>query len=162
MRRILPLRIFPALVVGSLCLLVGCGGENYSALSGPLHPVTGKVLLAPNQPLAEGEIIFMPETIPGRPATGQVGSDGTFTLKTPELGDGAMEGEYSVHVTTKLKKQQAGRSISVIPAVFGDPEITDLKATVKSGSNTLEPFLLIPKAPQADVGPTGERDRNDD
>lgn len=142
-----PHRPLCVLTLLGLVLVAGCGETTPSAPTGPLHPVSGKVLLAPNQPLSEGELSFQPTGETGRVARGQIGPDGSFTLKTPDLGDGALEGEYDVHVFTKLTKTDGRREVSILPPIFRDPETTPLHTTVKTGTNTLEPFLLVPPSP---------------
>ena len=56
---------------------------------------------ATGQPVNGGTVFFSPagqagETITGKPATGNVGPDGTFTLTTYTDGDGAVVGKHTV------------------------------------------------------------------
>ncbi len=70
-----------------LATLVGCGSDTVK--------VTGKVTLD-GEPLTTGRINFYPET--GRPATGAIQPDGTFTMTTFEEGDGCLPGEHVVTI----------------------------------------------------------------
>ena len=59
--------------------LAGCGGLVSSEAT--VYPVTGKVLLADGKPLTTGRVEFIPVK-GGMPASGDVGADGSFSLKT--------------------------------------------------------------------------------
>lgn len=76
-----------------LCLatvvLAGCD-------RGPkLAPVTGKVLYN-GKPLEFGSVMFQPPS--GQPAVGEIQADGTFTLSTFQLNDGAVVGSHKVRI----------------------------------------------------------------
>src|SRR4051794_27534527 len=81
---------------GSVCivsLIVIIGGCS----RGPaMVPVTGKVLLG-GKPLEFGSVTFQPPR--GQPAQGTIQSDGTFTLSTYRLNDGAVIGKHKVRIT---------------------------------------------------------------
>jgi hypothetical protein len=68
----------------------GCGSDGL-----PLAPVQGKVLYR-GKPLQFGSVVFQPES--GRPATGIVQPDGSFTLTTYQKDDGAQIGAHKVIV----------------------------------------------------------------
>lgn len=72
------------------CAAAGCGDGRPARV-----PVSGKVLID-GQPLNYGAVRFTPAD--GRPATGELGPDGSFTLTTFESGDGAAPGTHAVTV----------------------------------------------------------------
>lgn len=104
--------------------------------------VTGKVTYQ-GKPVPKGTITFVSEK-GGRNATGQLDPQGNYRLQTEKPGDGALLGEYKVTVyahdepvldytpTTPVKPK------ILTPTKYETPESTDLKATVKSGTNNLD------------------------
>jgi hypothetical protein len=74
----------------------GCGAAGGGAQTA-LVPVTGKVTYK-GQPVAKGRIRFEPDGY-GRPAFGQLKSDGTYMLTTEKDGDGVIAGHHRVTVT---------------------------------------------------------------
>ena len=130
--------------------LVGCD-------SGPrMAPVHG-IVTVKGKPISEGDIMFYPSS--GRPAMGQIGEDGSYSLTTTTPGDGAQIGEYvvtieAVEVTeaapppTSLEEEiemgRQGRAPTeatvrwLVPEEFADRTTTPLKATVKDGDNKLD------------------------
>lgn len=87
--------------LAAICLLglAGCGGgEDF-----PTTPISGKVTFD-GQAVKGGSVMLTPapgtEDKPaGKPATGTVGEDGTFTLSTYGDNDGAVIGKHSVSYT---------------------------------------------------------------
>jgi len=71
--------------------LPGCSRKTGSAYV----PVRGVVLLD-GRPLVSGVVQFQPSV--GQVATGEIGSDGTFTLSRSSLNDGVAPGTYRVSV----------------------------------------------------------------
>ena len=131
---------------GMLTLLVtlaGCGGF---ASSSTLYPTTGQVILADGRPLTEGAVRFIPVAA-GQPATGTIGSDGKFSLRTRDQ-EGAAAGDYKVRIDPSPGLLKKGVAKSKIPFAVkyrnyeGD---TGLTATVESGPTQLEPFRLEAK-----------------
>jgi hypothetical protein len=137
-----PFRIPLALL--SAALLAGCADDQGGALQTvKAHPVSGRVLLPDGQPLAQGTVTFVPVGEKGRQASGAVRPDGTFTLTTDEDGDGAGEGEYRVRViSTQSKPGPRKTSVAVVPRKYEDEGSSGLVATIKPGTNALEPFRL--------------------
>ncbi|MCA9068260.1 MAG: hypothetical protein KDA84_05020 [Planctomycetaceae bacterium] len=90
-------RLLPtSLAVFCLLGLVGCGGSEEF----PTTPVSGKVTHN-GQPVKGGSVTLMPVAkaegkSAGKPATGSVGDDGTFTLTTYKDKDGAVVGKHRV------------------------------------------------------------------
>ncbi|MFO0908870.1 MAG: carboxypeptidase-like regulatory domain-containing protein [Isosphaeraceae bacterium] len=126
------------LVPALLALLpLACGG------GGPeMGSVSGKVTYK-SQPLTKGTITFVSQK-GGRNATGQIGSDGTYTLQTENPGDGAEVGDYKV--TISAKEEQILDYIPpkpvppkyLAPEKFEKPDTSGLTAAVKSGRNTFD------------------------
>lgn len=122
--------------------LAGCGPELPETVS-----VTGKVV-SKGQPIANAQIGFIPQSEGGetRPALGTTAEDGTFTLRTYVApgaeADGAMVGDYTVTVQKTdvpidpVKLQEMFRKRpqyvppALLPARYGSPNTTPLKATV--------------------------------
>ena len=109
-------------VLGLACslTLVGCGGDGLP----PRYAVSGTVTFK-GQPLAKGEITFMPDVPTGRGGSAVI-KDGAFKLTTQEEGDGAFPGSYTVIIT----------DLSVDPAMI---EAETKKAAEKSKSETIQP-----------------------
>jgi hypothetical protein len=82
-----------ALLLGGLA---GCGG-------GPkLVPVKGRVIYGDGRPVSAASVVFTPDESKGNTgllATGLLGLDGSFTLRTYPHGDGAMVGAYKVTIS---------------------------------------------------------------
>jgi hypothetical protein len=116
-----------------------CGG------TGPkLYPVKGSVLYL-EKPAVGATVVFQPlNSGPESPMpSGVVGEDGTFTLKTHSHGAGAPAGEYVVLVTLFPPNAREMRNpTSLLPARYGSPTDSPLRATVSPGNNQLEPFRL--------------------
>jgi hypothetical protein len=122
--------------ITAILLLVtsGCGGSSGEF---QLAPVKGKVIYN-GQPVTSGSIHFRPiavqgakEGMQGKPASGQVQSDGTFVLTTFRQGDGAIVGKHEV---------------SYIPATGGAETYQDQPEK--------SPYLgLVPKEKQVEVKP---------
>lgn len=78
--------------VGLLVTLSGC-----SAGTPGTGAVTGKVTTADGQTVTSGSLTFAPATgTEGKPATGVVQADGSYTLTTYEKDDGAVIGRHNV------------------------------------------------------------------
>jgi hypothetical protein len=73
----------------------GCGSSSGQMTS--LLPVKGSVTYK-GKPLTKGSIRFEPEGY-GRPAKGQIQSDGSFVLTTAAEGDGVVAGSHRVAIT---------------------------------------------------------------
>lgn len=113
---------------------VGCGGSSGEF---KVAPVKGKVIFN-GQPVTSGSIHFRPvavqgakEGMQGKPASGQIQSDGTFVLTTFRQGDGAIVGKHEV---------------SYIPATGG--------AETYEQQPEKSPYLgLVPKEKEVEVKP---------
>jgi len=149
-------------LVGSV-LLAGCSDDGL----GKRFPVSGQVTYK-GEPLASGEITFMPDKPDGRGAAGKI-KDGYYTMTTQDPGDGAFPGTYSVLITaldinmaqadadtkkaadknkmTVVMPDQAAVAKAVksaknmVPQKYSSIDTSGLKATVEQKSNTI-PFAL--------------------
>lgn len=123
-------------IIVFLSIMAGCGG---GANQLETAPVTGKVLFK-GKPLTGGTIMFHPKK-EGNPATGEIRSDGSYTLTTYRAHDGAVLGE---HVVTILPAGAEGAppplpgaeaEQSGIPERYTDAKTSPLRAEVKPGEN---------------------------
>ena len=130
--------------------LPGCGDPDVSRAV-KVYEVKGSVLLEDGKPLTSGTVEFEPVSGSVYQASGEIGPDGSFSLKTADSGDGAAPGEYRVKVvpdeTTApfvAKGQTKTRDLSKLPFArkYLDADTSELKATVKAESNQLQPFKL--------------------
>jgi hypothetical protein len=121
------------LVLASVAiLLTGCGSEHN------VGTVSGKVTLD-NQPLVGATVQFQPSG--GSPSSGITDSSGNYTLRYTRDTEGAEIGEHTVRITT-----YSGPDPDADPPRKAVPEKvpskynakSELKATVKSGSNTFD------------------------
>ena len=143
-------------VLLGLCALPGCG-ENGRL---PTRPVKGKVTLD-GKPLANAEIWLVPTTeevknarITIRPYA-KSAPDGTFTVSSYLVDDGAPAGDYAVMVvaaggqadteedrqtdTPSQKKTERGKNkrLSPFPGKYKSPATSGLSFTVQNGPNEL-------------------------
>jgi hypothetical protein len=116
--------------------LAGCGAKGPA-----LHPVSGKVLV--NKKAAEHATVVLHPLNPADPTLpkprGKVNADGSFTLTTVSVNDGAPAGEYKVTVEqwlagTRPDDPPANR----LPAKYASPETSGLTATVAPGATELK------------------------
>jgi hypothetical protein len=116
-----------ALVLLLLCCLAGCEQRQR------LARYKGKVMYK-NQPLANGSVMFQPEA--GIPSRGNIQPDGSFSLTTYKLDDGATIGKNKVRVvsTTAVSQDAAKGELatgaSTIPAKYNDFSTTPLEVVV--------------------------------
>lgn len=115
-----------------LLALGGCGGT-------PQYPVRGKLVYADNeQPVTElagFDVYFTSEALKTT-ARGSIQKDGTFQLGTAKETDGALAGEYVVHLTQPFRQpERPFVGDRVVDPAYEDPARTDLKAEVKPGNN---------------------------
>jgi hypothetical protein len=142
-----PLTLAAALALGSLA---GCGSN---ALGVRTYAVKGQVLLHDGKPLTAGGVEFVNVSGPAVTATGQVGPDGSFTLKTEGLGDGAPLGDYRVRIVPDASfftsKQTRKAHVTTIDKrklpydiKYTDEDTSGLTAVVKAQDNQIEPLRL--------------------
>jgi hypothetical protein len=142
-RERLRIRLLTALAVAVSAGLTGCGGSD-SLPSVPVYEVTGKVMLADGKPLSGGFISFVPKS--GLPVTpsGEIGSDGTFSLITGGSGAGAPPGDYKVRIEVPQFQYAGPRSKKrpLFPPKYTDEDSSGLIITVRAENNRLDPILL--------------------
>ncbi|MEN6405319.1 MAG: hypothetical protein ABFC77_02495 [Thermoguttaceae bacterium] len=132
-----------ALTIAICLTTTGCGRSDHASTVS----VTGKVTFN-GKPLQSGSVMFVPDT--GRPAEGEIQSDGTFQLTTYAKNDGAAIGHHRVAITctgpSKDTSGEASPGPSLIPEKYGDYKTSGLEVTVKDKN---EPFVfeLTGKAP---------------
>ena len=87
----------PLVLVG----LTSCSGGGPV----PTYPVTGTVKLSDGTPLSGGRILLRPDEDSKYAARGDIGEDGSFTLTTFKLGDGATAGTHRIMVTPPIARE---------------------------------------------------------
>ncbi len=144
-----PLRSRRVLALAALSLaalgVASCSNQDGRV---PVYKVKGQVLCN-NRPTEQALVVFHPvgdnpQLKDVRPV-GRVAPDGTFTLTTYTEGDGAPAGDYVVTVDWRRPNpgtDGADVGPSLIPARYNVPTASNLKATVTTGSNDLQPFRL--------------------
>ena len=137
-RRAVAIALLTALVVAS----GGCGQKV------KLARVTGKVTYKGN-PVPNGGITFLPDPS-GPPASGSIGPDGTYTLQTADLGEGAVLGKHAVMITALQSGEAKGPEERdplpppIIPTKYGSTSTSGLTAEVKDGDNVINFELTGP------------------
>lgn len=131
--------------LGVTCVfLAGCSSSQDAAVVGSLYPVKGQVLLPNGKPLDAGKVVFV-STNGTLSATGDVGSDGSFTLKSGESGEGAPAGDYKVRIEADPVKHVAGKRGAAalpFPSRYLDEDSSEITVTVKAEPNDLPPIKL--------------------
>jgi hypothetical protein len=143
-----------AAALSAACVIcVGCGKPN------GLYPVQGKVLYK-GEPAVGATVHFVHQ---GRSApTGEhctegiVQKDGSFSLTTEQVGDGAAPGTYDVFiewrdgppVLTKLRgRKPDNRPLDRLHGQYADPKKPRLHAEVKAETNRLTTFEITDAVP---------------
>lgn len=131
-----------------LLALAGCGKPSRSV------PAGGRVLLD-GQPIAGAAVLFSPVAggVPGRATTAE---DGSFTLSTFDIGDGALVGVHRVGISKMdvtgfvatedgLSGKLDGRTIktrTLVPERYMNPATSGFEATVERGAANRFEFAL--------------------
>jgi len=110
--------------------------------SGPeMARVSGTVTYQ-GKPVPKGTVSFVATDPSRRNATGQLDQNGYYQLQTEEPGDGAVVGDYDVSLYAHEEKildyrpKVPVKPQRLIPEKYENPKTSNLKRTVKSGSNT--------------------------
>jgi hypothetical protein len=124
----------------ALVVLAGCGSDN-TAQQKPVHPVRGQVFFG-GKAAAGAFVEFVPvqespNSADPRPR-GTVNDDGSFTLSTYGVNDGAPAGDYVVIVTWPVGDNDEDR----LRGRYVDRTKSTLKATVQEGNNELTAYNL--------------------
>jgi hypothetical protein len=127
---------------GALALLIvfavaGCSSQS---LPENVGQVTGKVTLA-GEPLADALVTFAPVAQGGTTSLGRTDANGVYKLNYARDVDGAQIGENRVLISTYSAGNPEGDPPrpavpEKVPAKYNTN--TELKADVKSGSNTID------------------------
>jgi hypothetical protein len=128
----------------ALVALLACSCNSSPAL----YPVRGSVFVD-GKPAEGAVVVFhrVGETaLNARKPSGRVGKDGTFTLTTHTSGDGAEAGEYLVAIAWLGDASRINSTTGEVPVrlspKYADPKSSNLRATVKEGTNELPPYRL--------------------
>jgi hypothetical protein len=133
MSRAIACLLTPAL----LLLFAGCGGDGRKTAV-----VNGKVTYR-GKAVSSGTVTFVPET-GGPSATGEIQSDGTFTMTTYKPGDGAVLGKHKVFIVAmedmsgKLPEERKPLPAPLIPLKYTSIATSPLTADVAGRENTVE------------------------
>lgn len=160
--------------------LPGCGSGNPR-----VYPVKGTVFLEGKPFPGGGSIAFVPVgKVEGKTAGGEIRENGEFVMNTYSTGDGSIPGEFIVLITQEVttdsrdtipdgqempKGGLRAQSVSDedrVPAGYGDPKTSPLRATIETKSNELhfelKRTLEAPDgSPPPGVASQDQDDRND-
>jgi hypothetical protein len=126
---------------------LGCGDPN-AVKPLTVYPVNGKVLLKDDKPLTKGQVVFV-LSAKGLEFASPIGADGTFKMSS-QFGDGIPDGDYLVRIDPSATESAAARKVGgkstwsqPYPVLYSDESASGLRASIKAGDNTLEPFRLV-------------------
>ena len=126
-----------AAAVLAAAALTGCGDSRQKTAV-----VRGKVTYK-GKPVPHGSVTFMP-TGSSPAATGEIQSDGKYTLTTYSSGDGAVLGSHKVMIVSiqdtsaKLPEERNPLPPPLVPDKYTNPATTPLTAEVKDQENTID------------------------
>ena len=133
------------LVLAGLLVIAGCGDKGIAC-----YPVHGSVLVD-SKPADGAMVIFCPvggsEQVQKSRPFGFTESDGKFELLTVKKGDGAPAGDFKVLIQWPAKSSSNdpnSRSTGGdrLQGRYMNLEKSQIKVTVKEGSNDIPPFEL--------------------
>jgi hypothetical protein len=147
------MRLMRSLTAACLtAILAGCGDSDRQTV----YPVRGTIRLEGKAMPGGGSIAFIPmEHQKGKTAGGEIRENGTYELSTYSNGDGSMAGYFRVVIIQATatephasipdgqpvpKEGLQGMTVAIedqIPAAYGDPSKSPLRATVEPTSNVL-------------------------
>lgn len=131
--------------------VVGCGPSkpNY-------QPVRGKVSTSDGEACDGALVVFHPKDaarVNDKKPFGTCAADGTFSLTTDELGDGAEAGEYGVTIVW-IRRDEGSAKMSLssessggrdaLGGRYGQPESPPFDATVAAGGDNTFDFTVEP------------------
>jgi len=134
-------------VAGRRACLLALSATTLAAFAcGSSGPAMGRVsgtVTYKGKPVPKGTVSFLPTTPGARNATGEIHPDGSYSLQTENPNDGAQVGEYSVTIFSHdepvldyVPTKPVPKKI-LTPQKYEKPDTSGLKATVASGSNTV-------------------------
>ena len=115
-------------VAVAVTTVIGCGKGHPDCV-----PVSGQVLID-GKPVPGGMVRFVPEK--GRPATADIQSDGRFTMKTFEEGDGVLPGKHIVTVIA-TKDISSSKRRWFAPRKYAIPTKSGLTETIDKPNDSL-------------------------
>ena len=124
-------------------LVLGLGVPACNSDRVRTFPVRGKILFK-SKPVPNGTVMFTPVNGNGPTATGELNSDGTYTLTTYKPDDGAPAGQYKVVVmaledtSNKLPEDRNPTPPPIVPDKYTSLATTDLTAEVHEGENVCD------------------------
>jgi len=121
--------------LATLLVLAVAGCERSDGLQ--TYPVRGTVTLD-GTPVNFGGVRFVSDS--GRLATGEIQSDGSYSMQNPKWGPGVPAGNYQVSVQVRELKEEtktrpAWPGPSLIPEKYEDPATSGLTFEVVPGDN---------------------------
>ena len=111
------------------CATIGCSDGRPQRV-----PVSGQILID-GQPLSAGAVRFTPKG--GRPATGEIGRDGRFSLSTFGPGDGCPLG---VHRVSVIAFEQVGSTTRRwnTPKNYASPDTSGITQTIDGPTDAVK------------------------
>ncbi len=134
------MRYFMALLVGCTFFIGGCGGSSDGEIRGT---VSGKVTFA-GEPVPEG-VVLLTAADGNHAAQGEIRSDGSYSVRTPE--GGLPVGEYQVAVlpptivtpdTADSPGGEVPKEVDNIPEKYRSAQNSGLLIKLERGSNTFD------------------------
>jgi hypothetical protein len=126
-------------------LFIGCGSSG-------VYPVDGQVVWKNGSPAKElaGTLVFFDQPDKRLSARGRVAADGSFHLTTHKESDGAPVGDNTVLLVEIGRKPMGGPDGTLlapgkIDSRYSTHSTTDLKATIKPGTNKITLTVEPPK-----------------
>jgi hypothetical protein len=136
-------RVLAAGCCFAISCLLGCSTSEL-----PVYAARGRVTFRDGTAVGAGLVEARPVEAP-RPvmARGDIQADGTFTLSTFKLGDGAIKGRHRAIVRPKISGHE-GSEVTAVPidARFGSYETSGLSFTVTENAAKNE-FTLVVERP---------------
>jgi len=129
------------LLVAACAGVTGCGNSQALPVL-TVYEVQGKVLLADGKPLTEGWIYFVPKGDLTVTPSGQLGTDGSFSIVTGGSGAGAPPGDYKIPVESPHYQAAQKAKRPLYPFKYTDEDSSGIVITVKPEPNQLEPLVL--------------------
>ena len=136
------MKSFPLRAAGvaaaALALTAGCDNGRLRTA-----PVRGRLTFE-GKPVPYGTVNFIPTSTNGPSATGDIGPDGSYKLKTYKPGDGAILGTHKVVIVAiesmgdRLPEDRTPLPPSIVPDKYSSVVTTDLTATVKDEDNQID------------------------
>jgi hypothetical protein len=139
-------RIWIGLAAVALLIASGCSTSEPRV---PVFSVSGKVSFHGKSP-AGARVVLFPDKkssptggAVGVAPTGEVKSDGTFSVSSYDADDGAPEGEYVATIQwNKYDEKLGGFGPNVIPKKYASATTSPVRVSVKGGPATIPPIEI--------------------